>query len=189
MDFIAHLWLPIAVSAVLVFIASSLIHMVIQWHKTDYNKLANEDEVRVALRASNATPAQYVIPYCAGMKEMQAPEMQKKFVEGPIAFITLRPPGVPKMGGALGGWFVYILVVCAVAAYIAHKTLTPMGPEVNSLQVCRVVSALAFLAYGGGSVQQGIWMGKPWGSVAKDLVDAAIYAAITGATFAYLWPR
>ena len=189
MDFVAHLWLPIVVSAVLVFIASSVIHMVIKWHKTDYNKLANEDEVRAALRASNATPGQYGTPYCTDMKDMQSPEMQKKFVEGPIAFITLRAPGVPKMGGALGMWFVYTLAISAVAAYVAHKTLTPAGPEVNFLQVCRVVSALAFLAYGGGSVQQGIWMGKPWGVVARDLLDAAIYAAITGVTFAYLWPR
>jgi hypothetical protein len=187
MDFIAHLWLPIVVSAVLVFIASSLIHMVIKWHNTDYNKLANEDEVRAALRASSAAPAQYVIPHCADMKAMQAPEMQKKFVEGPIAFITLRPPGAPKMGGALGGWFAYTLVISAIAAYVAHKTLTPMGTEVNFLQVCRVASALAFVAYGGGSVQLGIWMGKPWGSVAKDLADAAIYAALTGVTFGYLW--
>jgi len=121
------------------------------------------------------------------MKDLQAPEMQKKFAEGPIAFITVRPPGVPKMGGALGGWFAYVLAVTAIAAYVAHKALTPMGAEVSFLQVCRVVSALAFLAYGGGSVQQGIWMGKPWGSVAKDLADAAIYAAITAVVFAYLW--
>lgn len=189
MDFVAHLWLPIVVSAVLIFIASSLIHMVIQWHKADYNKLANEDEVRAALRESNAAPAQYVIPYCADMKAMQLPEMQKKFIDGPIAFITLRPPGAPKMGGALGMWFAYTLAISAIAAYVAHKALMPMGTEVNFLQVCRVASAIAFVAYGGGSVQQGIWMGKPWASVAKELADAAIYAAITGVTFAYLWPR
>jgi hypothetical protein len=188
MDFVAQLWLPIVVSAVLIFIASSLIHMVIQWHKSDYNKLANEDDVRAALRAANASPQQYVVPYCPGMKDMQAPEMQKKFTEGPIAFITFRPPGVPKMGGALGSWFAYTLVISAIAAYVAHKTLTPMGPDVHFLQVCRVASAIAFVAFGGGSVQQGIWMGKPWASVAKELLDAAIYAAITGVTFAWLWP-
>jgi hypothetical protein len=83
-------------------------------------------------------------------------------------------------------WFAFILVVGAIAAYIAQKTLPPGAPF---LQVCRVVSALAFLAYGGGSVTAGIWMGKPWPSVAKDVLDAAIYATITALTFGWLWLR
>ena len=90
------------------------------------------------------------------------------------------------MGGALGLWFAYTLVISAIAAYVASRVLTG---EANFLQVCRVVGALSFLAYAAGSVQAGIWMGKPWGSVAKDLLDGAIYAAITAMTFAWLWPH
>ena len=186
MEFIAQLWLPIIVSAVLVFIASSLIHMVFKWHNADYHKFANEDAVRAALRGSSPAPAEYSVPYCADMKDMKSPEMMKKFEEGPIAWITVRPNGAPQMGGLLGMWFVYTLVLGVIAAYVAHKTL---GPEANFLQVCRVVSALTFLAYVGGSVQLGIWFGKPWGSVAKDVLDGAIYAAITAVTFAWLWPH
>jgi hypothetical protein len=189
MDFIAQLWLPIVVSAVLVFIASSLIHMVFKWHNSDYRKLSNEDEVRSVVRAGGPTPGMYMIPHCGDMKEMKNPEFIKKFVDGPVAFVTLKAPGPPTMGGALGMWFVYTLVIGAVAAYIAQKTLMPAGPEVHFLQVCRVVGALTFLAYGAGSVQAGIWMAKPWGSVAKDLLDAAIYAAVTALTFAWLWPH
>ena len=33
---LAALWLPILLSAVIVFVASSLIHMVSGWHKSDY---------------------------------------------------------------------------------------------------------------------------------------------------------
>ena len=187
MTFLTQLWLPIVVSAVLVFIASSVLHMVLTaWHKSDYRQLPNEDVVRAALRAANAAPAQYMTPWCDGMKDLKTPEMQKKFDEGPIALITLRPSGMPTMGPMLGMWFAFTLVVSAIAAYIAQKTL---APEANFLQVCRVVGALAFLAYTGGSVTQGIWMGRPWGSVAKDVVDGAIYAVITASTFAWLWPR
>ncbi len=163
--------------------------MVFKWHKSDYNKLANEDEVRGVIRASGAAPKQYVVPYCADMKDLQNPEMQKKFEEGPIAFITLKAPGTPKMGGAMGMWFAYTFVIGAIAAYVAQKTLMPAGPDVHFLQICRVVGVITFLAYVGGSIQNGIWMGKPWSSVAKEILDGAIYAAVTALTFAWLWPH
>ena len=43
------LWLPILVSAVIVFVVSSIIHMASPWHKGDYPKLPNEDKVLEAL--------------------------------------------------------------------------------------------------------------------------------------------
>jgi hypothetical protein len=186
MEFLAQLWIPIIVSAVLVFIASSLIHMVFKWHNSEYRKLPNEDAVRTVMRSGGATPGQYVIPHCADMKELKSPEMTQKFVEGPIAFLTLRPPGPPKMGGALGLWFALNVGVSVIAAYIAFKTMTP---ESTFYQVCRVTSAIGFMSYGIGSVTQGIWMGKPWSAVAKELLDAIIYAVILGCVFAWLWPR
>ena len=186
MTFLIDLCIPIVLSAVLVFVASSLIHMVFKWHNPDFRKLANEDEVRAVIRAGNPAPAQYVIPHCADMKDMKSPELVKKFEEGPVAMLTLRPSGAPKMGGALGMWFAYALVISAIAAYVASRVLSN---EANFLQVCRVVGALSFLAYTGGSVQAGIWMGKPWPSVAKDVLDGAIYAVLTAVTFAWLWPH
>lgn len=186
MEFLTLLWMPIVVSAVLVFIASSLIHMVFKWHDADYRKLANEEEVAAAIRAGGATPGGYMIPHCGHGTDFKKPENVKKFEEGPVALITLRPPGAPKMGGTLAQWFVLILVVNAIAAYVAQKTL---GPQAPFLQVCRVVSAITFLAWAGGSVTGGIWMGRPWGSVAKDVLDSAIYATITALTFGWLWLR
>jgi hypothetical protein len=56
MNNLLALWLPILLSAVVVFIISSLIHMVIKWHAGDYNALANEDAVRAAIRAGNPAP-------------------------------------------------------------------------------------------------------------------------------------
>jgi hypothetical protein len=184
MEFLAQLWLPIAVSAGLVFIASSLIHMIIQWHKPEFHGFSNEDAVGAAIRAGNAAPGQYLVPYCSDMKEIKTPEMQKKFEAGPIAYVTLRAPGMPHMGGALGAWFALNLAIAVAAAYIAAKVL-PANATFG--QVFRVAGTLSFLAYGCGSVQMGIWMGKPWSSVAKDLLDALIYGVITAGTFAYLW--
>lgn len=186
MSFLFELWIPIVVSAVLVFVASSVIHMVVKWHNSDYRKLANEDAVGAAIRAGNAMPGQYVIPHCQDMKAMASPEMQKKFAEGPVALIALRAPGPPRMGSSFALWFVYILAIGVLAAYVAKHAL-PAGATFN--QVVRIVGTLSFLAYSGGSIQYGIWMGKPWSSVAKDVLDGIIYAALTGAIFGWLWPR
>ena len=56
------LWLPILLSAVFVFVASSLVHMVLQLHKNDYRKLPAEDELLDALRRTNTPPGQYMFP-------------------------------------------------------------------------------------------------------------------------------
>ena len=183
---LAALWLPILVSAVLIFIASSLIHMVLKWHNSEFRTLSNEEAVRSVIRAGSPAPGQYAIPYCSDHKLMRTPEFQKKFEEGPIAWVTVRPNGFPSMGGALTGWFVYTLAISAIAAYIACVAL-PSTASFN--QVMRVAGLSALLAYGAGPVSQGIWMGKPWSAVMKEVLDAVIYAAITGATIAWLWPR
>ena len=47
---VVALWLPILLSSVIVFVVSSIIHMLSPWHKSDYPKLANQDQVMDALR-------------------------------------------------------------------------------------------------------------------------------------------
>jgi hypothetical protein len=183
---VAQLWLPTLAAALGVFVASSLIHMVLKWHNADYQKLPNEDEVASALRKSSLPPGQYVVPYCVGMKDMQSPEMQKKFVEGPVGHLFLRRPGLPKMGPALGTWFALTVAVAAVAAHVGCMTLAAGAPP---MRVGHVTGAVTFIAYAAGSVSDGIWLGKPWGSVAKDLLDALIFAAVSGLAFALLWPH
>jgi hypothetical protein len=183
---IATLWMPILLAAVLVFFASSLVHMVLKWHNSDYNKLPNEEAVRDVLRAGSPTPAMYIVPYCPDHKLLDTPEYRQKFEQGPIAFVTVRPNGFPKMGGALFLWFLLALFVAAVAAAVACIGL-PVGAPFAT--VFAATAWVAFLAYGAGSVRDSIWMGKAWSATGKELVDAAIYACITAASIAWLWPR
>ena len=96
---LASLWLPILASAIAVFVASSIVHMVLKWHNTDYHGLSNEVEARSLLRGT--TPGMYFVPYCPDMKELQKPENIQKFVDGPVAMITIRPSGKPSMGAPL----------------------------------------------------------------------------------------
>lgn len=183
---LASLWLPILLSAALVFVASSLIHMVLKWHLGDYRQMPSEDAVRAAIRAANPSPGQYFLPYCADHKLMRTPEIQQKFAEGPVGMVTLRPNGFPGMGGALGGWFIYVLAISAIVACLACEALHPSAPAAT---VACISGGAALLAYGGGPIQQWIWMGKPFRSMALEVLDAVIYAAITGGVIAWLWPR
>ena len=185
MPSLAQLWMPILLAAVLVFVASSLIHMVFKWHNPDYRKLGNEDDVRAAIRASSPAPGMYMIPHCIGADAMKDPAMQKKWEEGPIGFLMLRPSGMPSMGGALGSWFALTLIVSLFAGYLASRTV-PVGA--SFLAVCRVVGIATFLAYAFGGPIHAIWAAKPWASAAKEVLDAAIYATVSACAFAWLWP-
>ncbi len=183
---IGALWQPILLSAVLVFVVSSILHMVLKYHARDYIKLPNEDAVRAAIRAGNPEPRQYMIPYVADFKEMKTPEVQQKFAEGPVAVLTLRKPGAYAMGPSLAQWFVFSLVIAFFAAYVASLTVAPGTPYIF---VFRVVGTVAFLGYAGGAVPPSIWMGKPWSVTFKDLLDGLIYGMVTAGTFGWLWPR
>jgi len=79
-----QLWLPILLAAVLVFLASSLIHMVFKWHNSDYRPLPNEDEVLEAIRKGAAAPGQYLFPYCPNPKDMGTEEMSGNMTWGPL---------------------------------------------------------------------------------------------------------
>jgi len=181
-----QLWLPIVLSAVFVYVASSLIHMVVKWHNPDYLSLPNEDEVRAAIRRMNPAPGQYLLPRIADMGQLKSPDVQKKFVEGPVGFLVLRKSGPPSMLPSLVQWFLYSLLVSLFAAYITSLTLSA---GTHYLKVFRVAGTVAFLGYAAGAIPQAIWMGKPWRSALKELADGLIYGLLTAGAFGWLWPR
>jgi hypothetical protein len=183
MAFLTALWLPIVLAAVIVFVASSIMHMVLPYHHGDYKKLPDEDKAREALRG--LSPGLYVMPYCTH-KEMKSPEIQEKYKQGPVGLLTMFPSGPPAMGKYMGLWFVYCLIIGFFVAYLAWHTVA-LGS--NYLVVFRVVGTAAFLAYGVGIISNGIWKGQPWGNVIKEVIDGLVYALLTAGTFGWLWPR
>lgn len=182
---IASLWLPILLSAVGVFIASSIIHMVLRYHKSDYAKLAGEDGVLAAMRDAGVAPGTYYFPNCVEPKDLEKPGMRDAFEEGPVGFMTVVPSGVPTMGKQLGLWFAYCIVVGACVAYVASRTI-PAGA--SYLAVFRVVGTVAFLAYGFAHLSNSIWKGQPWASGLRQLLDGFIYGCVTAGFFGWLWP-
>jgi hypothetical protein len=183
---IAWLWLPIFLSAVIVFVASSIIHMLLPVHKSDYRKLPAEDDVMEALRRFSIPPGDYLLPCAGSMKEVSTPAFVEKMTKGPVATMTVRPSGPPTMAKELAMWFVYCVVVGIFAAYITGRAL---GPGVHYLQVFRFAGCTAFMGYSLALWQNTIWFKRDWKSTLKSTIDGLIYGLLTAGTFGWLWPK
>jgi len=185
MTLLSALWLPIVLSAVIVFIASSIMHTLLPYHRGDYKQLPDEDKTLTALRSSGLKRDLYVFPYCKP-KDMKTPTAIEKYKQGPVGMMIVFPSGSPVMGKFLGLWFGYCLLISFFVGYLAAHTI---AAHADYLVVFRVVGTAAFLTYGLGPLANVIWKGYPWSFVLKEVIDGLIYALLTAGTFGWLWPR
>ncbi len=183
MQFLTELWIPIVVSGAAVFVLSAIFHTVVPFHHREWKQLSNEDAVADALRASNAAPGLYSIPFCPP-GAMNDPAWLEKMKRGPVAHVTVVPHGMPGMGKQLGLSFVYNLVVAVFVAYVASHTVMA-GAEY--LTVFRVTGTVAFMAYSLGQMPDSIWFGRPWSSYGLILFDGLVYGLVTGGVFGWRW--
>ena len=182
---LTSLWLPILLSAVAVFLVSSIVHMALRYHNADFGRLASEDDIMRAI-GPNVVPGAYMFPYPqGGMAAMKDPAVVEKRTQGPAGLLTVFPRGMPGIGGPLVKWFVFSIIVSLFAAYLAGRALAPgaLGGD-----VFRFTVTVSFLAYGMAHVSDSIWWGRAWGVTFKNLFDALLYGAATGAVFVWLWP-
>jgi len=179
------LWLPILISAVVVFMVSSIIHMASPWHKSDYPKMREEDKVMDVLRPLNIPPGDYMAPRPSGSKEMRSQEFIEKMNRGPVFMLTVFPNGQTSMGMNLILWFLYSVVIGFFAAYVAGRTL-PSGASV--IQVYRLTGVTAWMGYSAALWQLSIWYHRAWSITIKSTVDGLIYAIFTAVIFGWLWP-
>lgn len=180
------LWLPILVAAILVFVASSIIHMFLPYHWSDWSPVPREEEVMEALRNAELSPGNYSLPHAPSLAAMKEPAYVEKREKGPVALLTVFPSG-PEQGMAkqMTLWFLFSVIVGVFAAYIAGRAL---GPGAEYLEVFRYTATVAFLAYAMGEWQQSIWWGRPWSVTLKNTFDGLVYAALTAGAFGWLWP-
>jgi hypothetical protein len=183
---LSALWLPILLSAVMVFVVSSIIHMASPWHKSDYPRLPNEDKVMDVLRPLAIPPGDYMTPRPSSRQDLRSPEFAKKRNKGPVMMLTVMPNGPVSMASQLVLWFVYAAVVGLFAAYVAGRAL-PAGASYRS--VFRFAGVTAFTGYSVALWQMSIWYRRAWSTTIKATVDGLIYALLTAGTFGWLWPR
>lgn len=185
MGSIVALWLPILVSAVFVFVVSSIIHMALRYHSNDFARVPREDELMAATRPLEIPAGEYMVPRAASMKAMKEPEFQAKLKAGPVLLMTVFPSGDFKMGAKMLLWFLYSVLVGIFAAYVAgHAIPVWMGRRA----VVRYVGVTAFAGYSLALLQTSIWWGRRWSTTLKSMFDGLIYALVTAATFVWLWP-
>ncbi|NWF49749.1 MAG: hypothetical protein HXY49_04335 [Ignavibacteriaceae bacterium] len=182
---ILELWLPILLSSVMVFILSSIIHMVLPYHRTDYKKLPSEDSLLDTLRKANIPPGDYMFPFCSDNKERNSQEYKDKLEKGPAGIVTIFPAGTNFMGSSLVMWFIYTVIVGIFAAYVAGRAL-PAGTDY--LAVFRFAGVTSFVGYTLALLQDNIWYKKSWATTIKNVIDGLIYALFTGGIFGWLWP-
>lgn len=180
---IGSLWLAILLSSLFAWIASALVWTVMPHHKKDFKAVPDEDAVRNALGSALA-PGQYNIPHTESPADMKKPATVKKFDDGPNAFVTVVPKGIPGMGKSMGLSFAFNIFIGIAVAYLASRTL---DASATYLSVFRVAGTAAWLGYGTAIIPDAIWFGRPWSHVGKNLVDAFLYALLTGGTFGWLW--
>lgn len=181
---LASLWLPILISAVIVFLASWIIHMFLPHHRSDFAKLPQEDATLDALRAIPA--GTYMAPHANTPAQMKQPEYVEKRKRGPMVILSLSAGGDMGMGKPLFQWFVYLLVISLFAGYLACHVI---AAGASYLAVFRIVGTAAFMAYALGHVHQSIWYRQAWSTTAKYAIDGLIYALLTAGVFGCLWPR
>jgi hypothetical protein len=183
---VTQLLVPALLSAVLVFVISSVIHMATPWHAGDFQRLPDEDAVLAALRPFNLGPGAYVAPRPAGMKDMGTQEFQEKLRVGPNVMMSVLPNAQGGMGRQLGLWFVYSALIALFAGYIASRAI---GRGADPTIVFKFVAPVAFAAYSIGLWQLSIWYRRSWIVTIKSTIDGVLYGCLTAAAFAWLWPR
>ena len=186
MVYLTSLWLPILLSAVMVFVASSIIHMLLAYHRSDYKKLPNEEKLLEAMRSLGVTPGAYFFPHVTSHKDMKSPAVIEKYKKGPVGIVTVLPSGPPAMPKFLLKWFLFCLGISVFVAYLAGRTL---GTGAEYLAVFRVAGTAAFLGYAVAHATDSIWKGQPWSTTIKHMFDGLVYGLLTAGVFGWLWPR
>ncbi len=178
MGFLSQLWLPIVVSAVVVWIVSAVTHMVLPFHKADFGRLPDEDKLMGTIDGVNS--GNYVFPYCEG-GNMKNPEYLAKLEKGPSGTITIYP-GPVNMGQNLILTLLFYVVVGVFVAYFGAHSHSATAGFMTKMKVCTVG---AFACHGLAWFPFAIWYRsiKLW----SNLFDSVLFSLITGLVFAMLW--
>ena len=182
---VTALWLPILVSALFVFIASSIIHMVLPIHRNDWRKVPDEDRLMEAMRPFNLAAGDYCVPRANSPAALKDPAFLDKLKRGPVVFMTVLPGRQLSMGPQLAQWFLFSAAVSLFAGYLAGAAL---GPGAEYLEVFRFAGTTAFVGYTMAFYPQSIWYRRPWSLQMKNTVDGLVYALLTAGVFGWLWP-
>ena len=181
---LAALWLPVLLSAVVVFAVSAMVWMVMPHHRNDFARADDEDALMDAVRRSGG-PGMYMFPW-APDGEQNSEGYRERLLAGPVGILRVRDPqSVADMKPAMAKSVLLQLVVAIFVAYLASSTLERGA---SFLSVFQVAGTAAFMAHGFIGFQESIWFGLPGRVAFKQALDGLVYALLTAGLFAWLWP-
>ena len=180
------LWAPILVSAVLVFVASSLSQAVLPFHRHDFRQLPSESEVMETFRRAGVARGDYLFPRPANRQELASAGFREKYEKGPVGIVTVLPKGGLPMPRTMLLWFAYCVAVSAFAGFLASRSL-PAGAARRTVFV--IVAVAAFGGHALALWPATIWYGKSLSTTLTSTIDGAVFGILTGAVFAWMWPR
>jgi hypothetical protein len=192
MEFLAHLWLPILLSAAAVWLASAVAWMSLPHHRHDWKALPDEAGFYRALDALGIPPGNYGFPHVPDRARANDPEVKRRWDAGQIGLLSIW--GRTRMGRNMFATFLVFLAVSLLMAYTGWTALAggvggpgQAGPSFG--RVWRVMGAMGVLAYSFAFIPNGIWFGQYRRAIAMNVLDGVAYGLIAGAIFAGLWPR
>lgn len=202
MDFLTHLWLPILVSGVGVWIASFIAWMAIGHHKKDRDAIPDgrEQEFMDTITRLNIRPGNYGFPdFCqhdALPRKERMDALKALYDRHPQGLLRVWAP--TNMGLNMLLTFLFYLVTSAVIGSLAWAALPhgaaivlPEGASGSSIwwKVFQVVGTAGILAYCFATFPHDVWFQKKRRAMAMDWIDGIVFGLITGAIFAWMWPR
>ena len=184
MELLTPLWLPILLSAAVVWIVSAVVWMALPHHKRDFIRLPDEGSLMDYLRKSGIEPGNYVFPDFRDRESMKSEKTQQALEHGPVGHLSLWPTPL-TMADKLIATFVVYLVVSTLIAYLTRVALPGAAPFAKVFQVA---GTAGILAYCFSFIPNGIWFGSYKRTLVAGFVDGIAYGLITGAIFAWRWP-
>lgn len=198
MDFLTHLWLPILLAGVAVWIASAIAWMAIGHHKKDRDPLPNEPEFMDALRGMNIPPGVYGFPDFCKHDNLPRKERMAALKE----LYDTRPMGLLRIWGEMNMGlnmlltFLFYIITSAVIAYLAwaalpHASAQIPGAESSSIfwKVFQVTGTAGILAYCFATFPGDLWFQNKRRAMVMNVIDGIVFGLITGVIFASLWPK
>jgi len=185
MDLLIPLWLPILLSAAVVWIISAIVWMALPHHKRDFIRLPDEDGFMDYMRGSGIQPGNYVFPDFRDREAMKSEKVEKAVKEGPVGHLSVWPPPV-TMGDKLAATFIVYLVVSTLIAYLTRVALPGVAPFAKVFQVA---ATAGILAYCFSFIPTAVWFGSYKRTIVANFIDGIFYGLITGAIFAWRWPH
>jgi len=176
------LWLPILLAALVVQVASTMIHMALPfWHTADYRHV--DDDRTFVEGARGLQSGLYLFPR---LVPKPTAEQKAEWESGPTGLMYLRNPARFSFGRTIAIYSLYCLVSAVFVAYIASETLPAGTPYLRVFQIAGAAGTI-FWSFG-NNISDAIWYGKPWPVAFKYVIDGLLYGLLMGGVFGWLWP-